>query len=253
MNRIEDSPPRVIETNIDFPALSVNGDLNKGSNGNNRTAPIPEESDDHEMETPPQATDIMLSGDTKIPLHPLHHHHHHHHPMHHHHHPLHHHHRHRSNNEEEEEDEEDGVAMKKRKPSQLDKMADRHGLTKKGVVLLMLACVVCVLLVVALLVMVVLWPRDLLEEKLEICLTPDCLRASAQIPDAFGRLGSKIKEKLERSEALAVGMVTPVTVTCPNIPKIKEGKGDCFGRSYHSAPLGVGSSPSPLDISMDVR
>lgn len=65
--------------------------------------------------------------------------------------------------------------------TRLHRLAQKHGLNKKGLVLLILSCAMCVLLLVALLTMVALWPRATEGDHTEVCLTPDCLRASAQV------------------------------------------------------------------------
>lgn len=139
---------RVLETNIDFP-LSVNGDLNKGPNGNKRGSVHDHHHHHHDHEAEAAApTDTMLA---------------HHHVKY----PLPH-----------EDDDEDDI---KGKPGKLQKVAQRHGLTKKGLLLLILVGFLCLVLAVAVLVMTVLWPKDLQQLKMEVCLTPDCLRASAQL------------------------------------------------------------------------
>ncbi|KAK7070572.1 hypothetical protein SK128_027381, partial [Halocaridina rubra] len=160
MRRSGESPVRVLETNVDFP-LSLNGDLNKGpTNGNKRSS-----------------------------LHDHHLHHHHHHPVLHHHHDL----------DAEgatpsdtmlkhntkyplanDDDDDDTLTKKTKKPGKLQKMASKHGLTKKGLVLLLLFGFVCLFLLVALLVLVIMWPRPDEMYPRDVCLTPDCLRASAQ-------------------------------------------------------------------------
>ncbi|XP_063862460.1 uncharacterized protein LOC135101948 isoform X1 [Scylla paramamosain] len=148
MRRVGESPVRVLETNIDLP-LSVNGDLNKGPNGNNRGAVHDHHHHHHDHEAEAAApTDTMLA--------------HHHHVKY----PL-----------PNDDDDDDDI---KGKPGKLQKMAHRHGLTKKGLLLLLLVGFLCVVQLVALLVMTVLWPKDLEQLKTEVCLTPDCLRASAQ-------------------------------------------------------------------------
>lgn len=149
MRRVGESPVRVLETNIDLP-LSVNGDLNKGPNGNNRGAVHDHHHHHHDHEAEAAApTDTMLA--------------HHHHVKY----PL-----------PNDDDDDDDI---KGKPGKLQKMAHRHGLTKKGLLLLLLVGFLCVVQLVALLVMTVLWPKDLEQLKTEVCLTPDCLRASAQV------------------------------------------------------------------------
>lgn len=148
MRRAGESPVRVLETNIDFP-LSVNGDVNKGPNGNKRGSLHDHHHhhlhhDHHDAEAA-AATDTMLS---------------------HHKYPL-------PNDDDDEEP---------RPPAgKLGKVASKHGLTKKGLTLLLITLGVCLLLLLALLVMAAMWPREQEEPKMEICLTPDCLRASAQV------------------------------------------------------------------------
>nr|XP_027237808.1 endothelin-converting enzyme 2-like [Penaeus vannamei] len=148
MRRAGESPVRVLETNIDFP-LSVNGDVNKGPNGNKRGSLHDHHHhhlhhDHHDAEAA-AATDTMLS---------------------HHKYPL-------PNDDDDEEP---------RPPAgKLGKVASKHGLTKKGLTLLLITLGVCLLLLLALLVMAAMWPREQEEPKMEICLTPDCLRASAQL------------------------------------------------------------------------
>lgn len=149
MRRVGESPVRVLETNIDLP-LSVNGDLNKGPNGNNRGAVHDHHHHHHDHEAEAAApTDTMLA--------------HHHHVKY----PL-----------PNDDDDDDDI---KGKPGKLQKVAQRHGLTKKGLLLLLLVGFLCLVQLVALLVMSVLWPKDLEQLKTEVCLTPDCLRASAQL------------------------------------------------------------------------
>lgn len=149
MRRAGESPVRILETNIDFPPLSVNGDLNKGGpNGNNRGSVQyhhHHHHGDHEAESA-APTDTMLSH-VKYPI----------------------------------PDDDDEEITNKGKPGKLQKVATNHGLTKKGLLLLLLTGFLCLLLLVALLVMAVLWPRDLNRANVEVCLTPDCLRASAQV------------------------------------------------------------------------
>lgn len=152
MRRVGESPVRVLETNIDFP-LSVNGDLNKGPNGNKRGSVHDHHHHHHDHEAEAAApTDTMLA---------------------------HHHVKYALPHEDDDEDDIKG------KPGKLQKMAQRHGLTKKGLLLLMLIGFLCLVLLVALLVMAVLWPKDLQQLKMEVCLTPDCLRASAQVQSSL--------------------------------------------------------------------
>ncbi|XP_063590993.1 endothelin-converting enzyme 2-like isoform X2 [Penaeus indicus] len=148
MRRAGESPVRVLETNIDFP-LSVNGDVNKGPNGNKRGSLHDHHHHhlhhDHHDPEAAAATDTMLSHH-KYPL------------------PA-------------DDDEEEP-----RPPAgKLGKVASKHGLTKKGLTLLLMTLCLCFLLLLALLVMAAMWPREQEEPKMEICLTPDCLRASAQL------------------------------------------------------------------------
>lgn len=160
MRRAGESPVRVLETNIDFP-LSVNGDVNKGPNGNKRGSLHDHHHhhlhhDHHDAEAA-AATDTMLS---------------------HHKYPL-------PNDDDDEEP---------RPPAgKLGKVASKHGLTKKGLTLLLMTLCLCFLLLLALLGMAAMWPRAQSEAKVDICLTPDCLRASAQVspllPSSFRRDG----------------------------------------------------------------
>lgn len=69
--------------------------------------------------------------------------------------------------------------------SKLHKLAQKHGLNKKGLVLLILSSAICILLLVALITMVVLWPKSDDGDDMDVCLTPDCLRASAQVRYSF--------------------------------------------------------------------
>lgn len=147
MRRAGESPVRVLETNVDFP-LSLNGDVNKGPNGNKRGSLHDHHHHDHDAESA-AATDTMLVHHAKYPL--------------------------------PHDDDDDDDHLTKSKPGKLQKVAHRHGLTRKGLLLLMLTVCLCVLLLVALLVMAALWPRDLHHLKMDVCLTPDCLRASAQV------------------------------------------------------------------------
>ncbi|KAF2352667.1 hypothetical protein FHG87_016578, partial [Trinorchestia longiramus] len=64
--------------------------------------------------------------------------------------------------------------------SKLSRLAQKHGLNKKGLVILLLCSMFCILLLVALITMVVLWPKTSDADQADVCLTPDCLRASAQ-------------------------------------------------------------------------
>lgn len=156
MRRAGESPVRVLETNIDFPPLTVNGDLNKGGgpNGNKRGASVHDHHHhmhlDHDSECGAAPTDTMLSHPAKYRV------------------PA------------DDDDDDDGLQTKG-KPGKLQKMAHKHGLTKKGLLLLIFTACVCLVLLVAILVMAVLWPRDLDQMKVEVCLTPACLRASAQV------------------------------------------------------------------------
>lgn len=145
MRRAGESPVRVLETNVDFP-LTVNGDVNKGPNGNKRGS-LHDHHHDHDAESA-APTDTMLTHPTNYPL---------------------------------PNDDEDDDDLTKAKPGKLQKVAHKHGLTKKGLLLLLLTACMCALLLVTLLVMAVMWPRDLQQLKMEVCLTPDCLRASAQV------------------------------------------------------------------------
>lgn len=145
MRRAGESPVRVLETNVDFP-LTVNGDVNKGPNGNKRGS-LHDHHHDHDAESA-APTDTMLTHPAKYPL---------------------------------PNDDEDDDDLTKTKPGKLQKVAHKHGLTKKGLLLLLLTAFMCALLLVTLLVMAVMWPRDLQQLKMEVCLTPDCLRASAQL------------------------------------------------------------------------
>ena len=72
-------------------------------------------------------------------------------------------------------------ATRKPKRDPLQRLASQHGLTKKGLSLLMGSMGACGLLLVALLVLVVLWPRQDYGNKAPVCLTPDCLRAAAEV------------------------------------------------------------------------
>ncbi|XP_069942306.1 uncharacterized protein [Cherax quadricarinatus] len=148
MRRAGESPVRVLETNVDFP-LSLNGDVNKGPNGNKRGS-LHDHHHDHDAESA-APTDTMLVHHAKYHL---------------------------PNDGDDDDDD-----LTKGRPGKLQTVAHRHGLTKKGLLLLMLTVCLCILLLVALMVMAVLWPRDLNQMKLEVCLTPDCLRASAQVCD----------------------------------------------------------------------
>ncbi|XP_018018430.1 uncharacterized protein LOC108674955, partial [Hyalella azteca] len=64
--------------------------------------------------------------------------------------------------------------------SKLHRLAQKHGLNKKGLVILLLCSASCILLLIALVTLVVLWPKTSEGDHTEVCLTPDCLRASAQ-------------------------------------------------------------------------
>lgn len=168
MRRSGESPVRVLETNIDL-SLTVNGDVNKGPNGNNRSSL---HNDDHHQHPHPHhplrhhdhhhdaeaaaATDTMLSH-RKCPL------------------PA-------------DADDTDGDARPRPRPGKLQRIADQHGLTKKGLTLLLAALCFCFFLLVVLLGMAAKWPRSHLQANRKICLTSDCLRASAQVSPSPARL-----------------------------------------------------------------
>lgn len=65
--------------------------------------------------------------------------------------------------------------------SRLHRLAQKHGLNKKGLVMLIFSSALCILLLVALLTLVAMWPDETEGDRTEVCLTPDCLRASAQV------------------------------------------------------------------------
>ena len=183
MRKFHDSPtpqrPRILETDIDYPPRSINGDLNRlppyvgerssrgmapgppslgmsvnasGTNGNKR-ASMQELDTEAECATP---SDTMLSHASKMPL---------------------------------PDDDEDDDTMTRTRVSgrrsvprgKLNRMAQRHGLSRKGLLLLLFFMALSILLLMTLFVMGAMWPsEDDLNAK-EICLTPDCLRASAQV------------------------------------------------------------------------
>ncbi|CAL4152400.1 unnamed protein product, partial [Meganyctiphanes norvegica] len=184
--RAEESPPKILETNVDFPPLTVNGDIIKGPNGNNHNDhhthhhhllhhhhhcsadrlhdqdnmhmhhvhDLHHPSHDHDAETA-TPTDTMLTHPHKFPL------------------------------PEDDDDDEGGMTNDTGVKAydsnwKLQKVAHRHGLTKKGLVLLCLLGMLATFLLVVLLVLVAMWPREDHQDKIEVCLTPDCLRASAQ-------------------------------------------------------------------------
>lgn len=175
MKRFQDSPPhrpRPLETDIDYPPRSVNGDINRppfgggdrmgvppppgmaGPNGNKRSSlPGPDPDVEGEAATP---SDTMLS---KAPL----------------------------PDDDDEEDLTRGHSRGRRATSSghLGRMASRHGLTRKGLLLLLFLGSLCILLFLALLVMGAMWPQSLGVQRKDVCLTPDCLRASAQVSFFF--------------------------------------------------------------------
>ena len=159
MRRLQDSPtrPSVLETNVDFPPpLTINGDLNRmtmGSggpiNGNNKRVGSTFELDnDAESATP---TDTMLTQASKSRLpedeEENHHHHHHHHHI---------------------------------RPNRVQRTAAKYGVTSKGLGLLICFGGLVIVLSVTLFSMIAMWPRDAQNIHQEVCLTPDCLRASAE-------------------------------------------------------------------------
>ena len=178
MRRHHDSPtrPSVLESNVDFPPppppLTVNGDVNRmnmsvgggnnnpvnGNGTNKRSGSLPELDNDAESASP---TDTMLtqSSKSRIPDDdddpPLSHHLSHHHAHHHHHHHI--------------------------RPSRVQRTAAKYGVTTQGLGLLICCGGMVLVLLVTLLSMVVMWPTDEQNRLQEVCLTPDCLRASAEV------------------------------------------------------------------------
>ena len=86
------------------------------------------------------------------------------------------------------------------KPDALQRLACRHGLTRKGLCLLVWALLACVCLLLAVLCLLTLWPRQAQQGKAPVCLTPACLRAAAQVRQ--GRRGGRWR----RGMKVEVGM-----------------------------------------------
>ncbi|KAL7639782.1 UNVERIFIED_CONTAM: hypothetical protein RMT77_009192 [Armadillidium vulgare] len=182
MKRYQDSPPqrpRVLETDIDYPPRSVNGDLSRfpygerqtprqgfvgtpinlgmtGPNGNKRGS-VHDLDNENEGNNP---SDTMLSHGAKITL-----------------------------PDDDDEDEMNphmgrhsrGLSKRPQTNGKLGRMASKHGLTHKGLTLVLFLAGLCLVLFMILLVMGAMWPTAQGNLKKDICLTPDCLRASAQL------------------------------------------------------------------------
>ena len=99
----------------------------------------------------------------------------HHHPHHHQHRPMHH------------------SSTQFQSTTRLHGFAHKHGLNKKGLVLLILTTTMCLLLLMAVVVMGLMWPTQSDGDQADVCLTPDCLRASAQVRGIILDLHSKKK------------------------------------------------------------